>query len=241
MTLSVEEIVDFLDREDALEEPVASPWPTVEEEDELLPVDWDRLLPRRRPQRDGAEWDLYGDDWEPGLDDDGVGAIDGRLGRGPDALDRGARSRRPDVCAWYQPIHFHGLAWGIYIREDCLWRMAADIAAFMPPGTPMTFGLPKALLRAAFSTLFLHEAYHHKTESLGIRLHIVERTPCYVPYFKNVYDPLRSAKSVDLHEEAVNGHLDVLAGGHGWSSLVANESPRGQVVMSPPVVRWVSR
>jgi hypothetical protein len=39
----------------------------------------------------------------------------------------------------------------------------------------------------------------------------------------------------------VNGHLDVLAGGHGRSSLMANRSPRVQWWVSPPVVRWVSR
>jgi len=38
----------------------------------------------------------------------------------------------------------------------------------------------------------------------------------------------------------VNGQVDVLAGGHRKSSLVANESPRGQASLLR-VVRWVSR
>ncbi len=203
MSLTAAEVVEFLEREDVLEVPNESPWPTTEVGEDLRPVDWGRLLPTRRPARDGADWDLHGDDWHPEFDEDFFGEIEGRIGRGAAALDSESTSRRPDVCAWYQPLHFHGLDWGIYIREDCLRRMAGDIAAFLPPGTPVTRLLPKALLRSAFSTLFLHEAYHHKTESLGIRLHIVERLACYGPYFRNVYDPLRSAKSIDLHEEAL--------------------------------------
>lgn len=42
-------------------------------------------------------------------------------------------------------------------------------------------------------------------------------------------------------EHGVNGHVDVVAGGRGRSSLVAIESPRGQFVLSAPVVRWVRR
>jgi len=42
------------------------------------------------------------------------------------------------------------------------------------------------------------------------------------------------------HRLSVNGQVDVLAGGHRKSSLVANESPRGQCPFGR-VVRWVSR
>ena len=40
-------------------------------------------------------------------------------------------------------------------------------------------------------------------------------------------------------ELLVNGHVDVLGGGHRKSSVVANESPRGHGSLR--VVRWVSR
>ena len=101
-------------------------------------------------------------------------------------------------------MHFHGLDWGIFIREDCLLRLAVEIAGFLPgPARGPSTTLAKALIRAAFATLFLHEAYHHKTESLGIRLHVVERAGCYGPYFSTVYNPLRAAGSDDLHEEAL--------------------------------------
>jgi hypothetical protein len=42
-----------------------------------------------------------------------------------------------------------------------------------------------------------------------------------------------------LERPDVNGQVDVLAGGHRKSSLVANESPRGHASLR--VVRWVSR
>jgi predicted RNA binding protein YcfA (HicA-like mRNA interferase family) len=110
------------------------------------------------------------------------------------------------VCAWYQPIHFHGLDWGIFVKEDCLLRLAIEISLYVPfrPRTPYELRrLAKAVIRAGFSSLFLHEQFHHKTESHALRLHVVERTPRYVPYFRGVYDPLRAASSDDLHEEAL--------------------------------------
>lgn len=205
MTLTPTEIIDYLHREGALESSAVSPWPTAEGGDQLQQVEWPHLFPSgRQPLRDGAApWDLYGDDWAPELPADFIDLMGERVGRGSGALDDHAQSRRPDVCAWYQPMHFHGLDWGIYIREDCLLRIAVDIGAFLPARSVPSYTLAKALIRAAFASLFLHEAYHHKTESLGIRLHVVERAGCYVPYFKRVYDPLRAAGSDDLHEEAL--------------------------------------
>ena len=203
MALSPMDIVDYLHREGQLETPDSSPWPTAGADEDLQRIEWNTLLPGRRPQRDGADWDLYGDQWSPELPQDFMDQIGERAGRGAGALDQHASGRRPDVCAWYQPVHFHGLDWGIYIREDCLLRIAADISAFLPAGIFPSYSLGKALIRAAFATLFLHEAYHHKTESLGIRLHVVERVPCYVSYFRSVYDVLRTSGSKDLHEEAL--------------------------------------
>jgi predicted RNA binding protein YcfA (HicA-like mRNA interferase family) len=41
----------------------------------------------------------------------------------------------------------------------------------------------------AFASLFLHEAYHHKTEALAVRLAVAERRPCYRRYWHAVYRP----------------------------------------------------
>ena len=202
MSLAPHDIVAYLDREGALAMPELSPWPRADETRVARAVEWADLFPSQRPQRDGEDWDLFGDRWQPDVADDIIGEIANRAGSGaPSDLTPGSH---PDVCAWYQPMHFHGLDWGIFIREDCMMRVAVDIACFLPraPRVP-SLTLTKALIRAAFATLFLHEAYHHKTESYGIRLHVIERTGCYVPYFTSVYDPLRKSASDDLHEEAL--------------------------------------
>jgi predicted RNA binding protein YcfA (HicA-like mRNA interferase family) len=57
--------------------------------------------------------------------------------------------------------------------------------------------------RAGMSILYLHEAFHHKIESLAIRFEIVERTRRYLPYSNAVYIPLIKQKSDDVLEEAL--------------------------------------
>lgn len=52
------------------------------------------------------------------------------------------------------------------------------------------------------SVLYLHEAYHHKIESLAIRLEIIERTRRYLPYTKDLYIPLIRGSN-DVLEEAL--------------------------------------
>jgi len=74
----------------------------------------------------------------------------------------------------------------------------------------MTANLGKALIRGGFASLFLHEQYHHKTESLAIRLHVVEQAPRFPAYFQNVYIP--SAGTDDQIEEG-------LANADSWRRL----------------------
>ncbi len=193
-------ILEILDRDDALE--LVDPptvWPSLDSEDEVYELDWTRLFPRRVTDRGAEEWDLYGDDgWA--LPDDVLERISGG-GRGQ--LDVSADGRTPpgwDRCAWYQPIHFYGPAWGIFVYDQCLIDVAA--ALYLVLGAPpMSDRLGRTLLRSAFAILFLHEQYHHKTESLAIRLHVIEQTRRYVPYFKNVYMP--SAGTDDQIEEGL--------------------------------------
>lgn len=198
------DIVALLERDGALGTPSQSPWPT--HEGDVLPVDWSELFPSRG--RGGVEALDTPDRWEPDFDDDFLSELGELAGSGSRPSDRGAGDWvvQPDVCAWYQPIHFHGLDWGIFIDEDCLLRLAIDIAhigAHSPRDKWELRQLAKAAVRAAFATLFLHEQYHHKTESHALRLHVVERTPRYETYFRSVYGPLLSASSDDLHEEAL--------------------------------------
>jgi len=109
-----------------------------------------------------------------------------------------------DFCAWYQPIHFFGHGWGIFVREDCVINQAKIIASFIPKSE--IYGLSshqfsKMMLKASFACFFLHEHFHHKTESFGIRMHVASGIPKYLDYKKNVYR--KTLLTDDCLEEAM--------------------------------------
>lgn len=118
-------------------------------------------------------------------------------GTGPEGIDHGleARIRETglfDICAWYQPIHFYGRNWGIFIREECVLDLAWLAARFMDPSVirgPYPLQLARELIVGGCLAFFLHEHFHHKVEAFGIRLWVVEDTARYVPYKTGVYRP----------------------------------------------------
>ncbi len=115
-----------------------------------------------------------------------------------------------DVCAWYQPVHFFGHDWGIFIQERCVLRMASWIARFLT-GVPKPTGssqvrLAKALIRGAVYAYFLHEHYHHKVECFGLRLHVVDRTSRYLPYHAMVYQRTKGTDA-QLEESLANANM----------------------------------
>ena len=57
------------------------------------------------------------------------------------------------------------------------------------------------LWRSAFYVFFLHEQFHHKVESLGLRLLISTGADCYRPYKANVYR--RTFNTADCIEESL--------------------------------------
>ena len=181
-------ILDLLDRDDALElhEPLEGEvWPEIDEGEEVLEVDYGRLFPTRRPtDRGQQDFEVFGDEWD--LTEDQASAI---LDQDSTPMGR-AEPPEWDVWAWYQPIHFFGTDWGIFVKEAGLVECARRVAAFVPRVATSWRGpslLAKAGLRSAFVALFLHEQYHHKTESLALRMHVVERRPIYPAYHRNVY------------------------------------------------------
>lgn len=197
----VERAVAFLGREAALDLG-ESPWPTYESDQDIQMVNWAALCPEGlRPQQkegvDGFDLEPRNDPWpfDARHADDLTSLI-------REVATRGAREvlgtePKPhagwDVCAWYQPIHFFGHDWGIFVREEYLTAHAIEILRHMRfPGPVPNSAIPhiyKSLLRASFLALYLHEHYHHKTESLGFRLHIAHRATAYLPYHRLVYRP----------------------------------------------------
>ena len=62
-------------------------------------------------------------------------------------------------------------------------------------------GILQQLMQSAFYTLFLHEQFHHKVESLGLRLLITTGSDRYRPYKQNIYRPAWG--TVDWIEESL--------------------------------------
>jgi predicted RNA binding protein YcfA (HicA-like mRNA interferase family) len=174
--------------------------------DVRLPIDWQVLFPGRKPQgRDELGFPID-DSWNPDPDQIMLDELMEELG---DATDKGAldvgltRDGGWDVAAWYQPIHFFGPDWGIYIKEAAIRQTAVNIARFHPRNFPGCHAprLLRALIRSAAYVYFLHEQFHHKIESLGFRLEVIAQRPIYVPYTHGVYR--RLVGSDDLLEEAL--------------------------------------
>jgi hypothetical protein len=97
-----------------------------------------------------------------------------------------------DYAAWYQPIHYYGHYWGIYIKEQAIWDFALELLRYMPIQQRNRWPKWRLLVnlwKAAFYAYFLHEQYHHKVESFGFRLAVVTRQPLYHRYKAAVYRP----------------------------------------------------
>ncbi|MBU8870748.1 MAG: hypothetical protein KOO60_07780 [Gemmatimonadales bacterium] len=114
-----------------------------------------------------------------------------------------------DRCAWYRPIHYHGDAFGIFIRRSCVMRQAKGIARRVDPDKLNMSNMDAALYcqLGAAVCLLLHEFYHHKAESFGIRLSVAgihqRNMVPYAYYHQNVYRQLMKTGSDDLIEESL--------------------------------------
>lgn len=189
--LSLHEVVDTLVEMDLVDLDSDGPWPGDPDDADAYEPDWTQIHPKdsdlgasldRAPGRPNA------------YDEIQQRASSGFLVPPPDVLD---------ALAWYTPIHYFGLGSAIYIRETAVFDVAAAIVNRLPePEREVRENLAGAS-RAAMSVLYLHEAYHHKIESLAIRFEMVERTRRYLPYSKEVYIPLIQQGSDDVLEEAL--------------------------------------
>ena len=101
--------------------------------------------------------------------------------------------RIDDPCAWYQPIHYFGRDWGIFIREECLIDNAFYIASYIDWSQASKklnlYECARALLRCSFYEMYFHEQYHHKVESFGLRLLVTNGMDNYRMYKSKVYRP----------------------------------------------------
>ena len=214
----VSKVIDFLERNNALELDQV-PWTSYTDSDDIAGVDYNELMSDPRGESREKSWNAP-EDFAREVNDILSRA---RESVAPSGFSEGAErivtptDTRWDVCAWYQPMHFFAADWGIFIKEECLLRLALVIAAntdgaalaherargLPPRGNRNYWRLndPELLIRGAFVILYLHEHFHHRIECLGLRLHVVTRGPLYVPYFRTVYTPALGTD--DLLEEAL--------------------------------------
>ncbi len=167
------------------------PWPGDPDDSDVYEPDWSQIHPNDR-DTDAPLDTTMGP--SPVIDEVRKRASGGFIVPPPDILD---------ALAWYTPIHYYGLGSAIYIRESAVFDVAAAILNRLPEPERYRPANVEGACRAGMSVLYLHEAYHHKIESLAIRFEMVERTRRYLPYSKRVYIPLIQQGSDDVLEEAL--------------------------------------
>jgi hypothetical protein len=172
------------------------PWPGEPDDADAYEPDWTQVHPTQRDWPSVATdmpTDMPLNPWSV-FDEVRRRASAGFLVPPPDVLD---------ALAWYTPIHYFGLGAAIYIRESAVFEVAATIVNRLDPAERDDDANLTGALRAAMSVLYLHEAFHHKVESLAIRYEIVERARRYLPYSRSVVIPLLQQQSADVLEEAL--------------------------------------
>lgn len=176
----------------------------IDEEEGVYSTSLDEVLGR------GDDGEMAYPDW-PFADDprmrEWLGELEEIMGGSNRVFPVRREPRRPEPpephCAWYCPVHFFGHGWGIYIRESCILSHALDIATFVDWRNVHAprWEIARHLLRSAFYVFFLHEQFHHKVESLGLRLLISTASDRYRPYKANVYR--RTFNTTDCIEESL--------------------------------------
>lgn len=229
-------LVEVLERYDAIQYD-KSPWPRLGSDEQAFLLDWDRLYPAKADA--ASEWDA----WQPeegllGLEQLPTVApdlftpeeeeIQLRPGR-DEAMAGGALNA--DLCAWYQPAHYFGPDMGIYIRQECVLRLARRLVKYLVPEAWALgpWQLQLRLIRAAVMLYFLHEQYHHKTECLAVRALILLRHDVYHQYMDGVYAPNRGTDA--LLEESL-AHADM---------YLRLSEPTYATDLGRPIVRSVRR
>lgn len=230
----IDEIISVLDADECLALG-KSPWHKGIDYDlyEIRQVNWEKLFPKHKPQDRSPynDWEIFGDEWE--IDSEIPYEIFENLSENEEETPE-----EWDVCAWYQPIHFHGYDWGIFIKEECLKQLARKIyfetgivGASLNPSQRKTF--TKGLLRTAFSIFYHHELYHHKTECLGLRLHAIQKRSSFLPYFNNVYK-LAVGSDLLIEEALANAFMYRDVGESSWVSNSLKKAAQSYLVKSFP-------
>ncbi len=195
MPLTTEQLINTLDSMDLLDLGAPGPWDGDLDGHDVADIEWDQIL--ESDSRVNRESEMNHSDGEPYKWE--------RVAEEITRRSNGSRTPPPptsvDALAWYAPIHRFGLNWGVYIYEESVFKIAAQIATYLRPGRSIDAWTARQLMRMSLSVLYLHEAFHHKVESFAIRSEVVRRQKTYLPYNDNVYVPLINTD--ELLEEAL--------------------------------------
>lgn len=107
-----------------------------------------------------------------------------------------------DILAWYQPIHFYGDNWGIYIFDSGIIEVMTSIFSYLPSvdGSQKLL-MTKNIQAIAIEILRLHEEYHHRLEAFAIKQHIASGNILYPAYNDSVFLPTRDQTPCMCPEE----------------------------------------
>jgi len=141
----------------------------------------------------------------------------------------GANIPPPDCLAFYLPIHFYyPNYWGVYLLAEGVVWLASHLMRATAGAIP-----PLEAVAVARRFLYYHEAFHHKTECLSIRMEITHRVPVYKTAFIHHYQA--TAGTDDCLEEAL-ANAEALAKVTGVPRVVSDVL-KEMVLASPPGYR----
>lgn len=196
MALEPTEMIRTLDQYGLTGVPADTEFPTGTEGWESYPIPWDDVLVDNRRNRN----------FRASISVDDSGPLGEWSFAGQEILEKSRRNlyvpppTDVDALAWYLPFHYFGLDWGIYVKEQAVFEVAALIYEEMRK-PPLTAKLVEDLIRMSLTVLYLHEAFHHKVESFATRLEMVTLFPVYRSYKDRV---VKVVRNTDSHlEEAI--------------------------------------
>jgi predicted RNA binding protein YcfA (HicA-like mRNA interferase family) len=196
---------DFV--EVAVNHPEATPRRRIDSPDQLISLDHDQV---DSDEIESVAEEFLSDhmpppEWTPevltSLGNAGGQIPGGGHGGGILPWPKGGGVPPPDCLAFYLPIHFYyPNYWGVYlVLEGVLW-----LASYLLRRTGG--GISKAeAIATARRFLYYHEAFHHKTECLSIRMEITHRVPVYKTAFVSHYQATSGTDDC-LEEGLANAH-----------------------------------
>ena len=117
-----------------------------------------------------------------------------------------------DAAAWYCPFHFFEEDYGIYIKEDAVYKYARSLwfslkkkerfEVWNQPWSVRSL-FQRQLIQASTLRLFFHELYHHRVECFSTRLEMISNRRFFAQYNELVYQKYSNPLHDFLIEEAL--------------------------------------